>query len=89
MALQDHFRPPLSTRRHWHAFHNAWATYPAYRPVLRDGQAELDIWQETLAIGRALPMLPLWLPGQLCLPVDLEATYDRTCQQQRIIVDAD
>src|SRR2546421_2237439 len=27
MPLQDHFRPPLSLRRHWHAFHNAWATY--------------------------------------------------------------
>src|SRR2546423_13564027 len=27
MALRDHFRPPLSVRRHWHAFHNAWATY--------------------------------------------------------------
>jgi hypothetical protein len=25
MALQDHFHPPLSVRRHWHAFHNAWA----------------------------------------------------------------
>ena len=29
MALQDHFHPPLSIRRHWHAFHNAWATYIA------------------------------------------------------------
>ena len=29
MVLQDHFRPPLSVRRHWHAFHNAWATYIA------------------------------------------------------------
>ena len=27
MTLQDHFGPPLGTRRHWHAFHNAWATY--------------------------------------------------------------
>src|SRR5947209_5090713 len=27
MPLQDHFHPPLSTRRRWHAFHNAWATY--------------------------------------------------------------
>jgi hypothetical protein len=27
MALQDHFRLPLSVRRHWHAFHNAWVTY--------------------------------------------------------------
>ncbi|HEY9649485.1 MAG TPA: DUF4058 domain-containing protein, partial [Coleofasciculaceae cyanobacterium] len=29
MMLPDHFHPPLSTRRHWHAFHNAWATYIA------------------------------------------------------------
>ena len=29
MPLLDHFRPPLSTRRHWHAFHNSWATYLA------------------------------------------------------------
>ncbi len=27
MPLLDHFHPPLSTRRHWHSFHNAWATY--------------------------------------------------------------
>src|SRR5437667_12300970 len=27
MTLQDHFRPPLGVRRHWHAFHNSWATY--------------------------------------------------------------
>jgi hypothetical protein len=29
MPLRDHFRPPLSLRRHWHAFHNAWATFLA------------------------------------------------------------
>jgi Protein of unknown function (DUF4058) len=29
MPLLDHFRPPLSTRRHWHSFHNAWSTYLA------------------------------------------------------------
>ncbi len=27
MTLLDHFRSPLSDRRHWHSFHNAWATY--------------------------------------------------------------
>ena len=25
MPLLDHFHPPLSQRRHWHAFHNHWA----------------------------------------------------------------
>jgi hypothetical protein len=208
VPLQDHFRPPLSTRRHWHAFHNAWATYlssylnerlpegyfaennvqfgmaasdptpsipvsilsdsvevlvfgaeggpvlagavelvspankdrpahrdafvskcaacvqqgvglvvvdvvterranlhdellarlgspgrvplaadlyaVAYRAVERAGQTSLDVWQEELALGRTLPTLPLWLKGGLCLPVDLEATYERTCREQRI-----
>ena len=27
MPLLDHFRPPLSGRRHGHSFHNSWATY--------------------------------------------------------------
>ena len=26
MPLLDHFRPPLSEYRHWHSFHNSWAT---------------------------------------------------------------
>ena len=29
MPLLDHFRPPLQARRHWHSFHNAWATFIA------------------------------------------------------------
>jgi hypothetical protein len=205
MPLLDHFRPPLSGRRHWHAFHNAWATYIAsdlnrilpddyfaepnvkfgieidvaipisiiidlievlvfgreagptlagaielvspankdrashreafvskcaaylqqgvgllivdvvtdrlanlhdelvsrlgtpeaatwgaelyacsYRPVMHDGEASLDLWRQALTIGGDLPTLPLWLPGGLYLPVDLEATYLRTCREHRI-----
>jgi hypothetical protein len=58
----------------------------SYRPVDRDGQSSLDIWREGLAIGKSLPSLPLWLRGSLCLRVDLDATYDRTCREQRIPV---
>src|SRR5438309_11995681 len=29
MSLQNHFRPPLSVRRHWHSFHPSWATVTA------------------------------------------------------------
>jgi hypothetical protein len=52
--------------------------------VKRDEQPNLDIYQEALAVGRPLPTLPLWLRGNLCMPVDLDATYDRTCREQRI-----
>lgn len=56
----------------------------AYHVLEREEQPSLDIWLEVLEVGRELPTLPLWLPGGLCLPVKLHATYARTCQEQRI-----
>jgi hypothetical protein len=56
----------------------------AYRPVEHEGQASLEIWEETLALGRPLPTMPLWLPGFLSIPVELNETYERTCREQRI-----
>jgi len=56
----------------------------AYRPVERAGTPALDIWYEPLALGQPLPTVPLWLRGGLCLPVELEATYERTCVEQRV-----
>jgi hypothetical protein len=60
----------------------------AYRVVKREGQPFLDMWHEALTVGGSLPAMPLWLRGGLCLPVDLNATYVRTCQEQRIEVDS-
>ena len=58
----------------------------AYRPILRADQPNLDIWQEPLAVGSGLPTMPLWLPGNLCVPVNLNESYDRTCREQRITI---
>jgi hypothetical protein len=57
----------------------------AYRPVLQADRPNLAVWHEPLAVGDGLPQMPLWLPGELCLPLDLAATYDRTCREHRII----
>lgn len=56
----------------------------AFRPVERESKCWLDVWREPIAVGQRLPTLPLWLRGGLCLPVELEATYERTCIEQRI-----
>lgn len=57
----------------------------AYRPVKHAGQTSLDIWQEPLTVGHSLPIVPLWLRGNLCFPVDLDTTYNRTFQEQRLM----
>jgi hypothetical protein len=56
----------------------------AFRRVEREGAGALDVWREPLTVGQRLPTLPLWLRGGLCLPVELEATYERTCVEQRV-----
>jgi hypothetical protein len=57
----------------------------AYRPVQQDEEVQLAVWQEVLQIGATLPTLPLWLRQGPCLRVDLEASYERTCSEQRIL----
>lgn len=56
----------------------------AYRPVVRDGRTELDVWTATLALGDALPTLPLRLQGDLFVPVDFASTYEEACRKRRI-----
>jgi hypothetical protein len=57
----------------------------AYRPVDHDGEGSLDIWNQTLELGAALPVLPLYLKSGPCLSIDLEATYERTRREQRLV----
>jgi hypothetical protein len=56
----------------------------AYRPIRRDPKDEVDAWLTPLAIGQPLPTLPLALTAELCLPIDLEATYSDACRKLRL-----
>jgi hypothetical protein len=40
----------------------------------------VEEWEHVLAIGAPLPTLPLWLTDRLSVPLELEATYEETCQ---------
>ena len=54
-------------------------------PELADLQAEWDhCWPQALAVGQPLPVLPLALNAELCLPLDLEASYAVACQRRRL-----
>jgi hypothetical protein len=39
----------------------------------------LQTWSHTLALGHSFPTLPLWLTGQLAVPLDLEQSYEQAC----------
>jgi hypothetical protein len=60
-----------------------WAA--AYRPWQAARQTWLEIWREPLAVGATLPALPFWLKNGPCLKNELEATYMRTCVEERLI----
>jgi hypothetical protein len=56
----------------------------AYRPARRGKANLLDLWHAPLAVGQALPLLPLGLRGAFFVPVDLEATYTEARQRCRL-----
>jgi hypothetical protein len=56
----------------------------AYRPLRRQEREEIDVWPEVLALGAPLPVLPLALSGEYCLPVDLETTYADALRRRRL-----
>jgi hypothetical protein len=56
----------------------------AYRPVLRGGETQVDVWTAHCEVGAALPTLPLRLRGDLFAPVNFEETYQEACRRRRI-----
>jgi hypothetical protein len=44
----------------------------------------VQTWAHTLALGRSLPTLPLWLDEDFWVPLDLELTYEQTCKNLRM-----
>lgn len=56
----------------------------AYRPVVRQAGEMIEMWPQPLAVGQELPTLPLALSAELCLPINLEATYTAACQRRRL-----
>lgn len=80
MPLLDHFRPPLSQRRHWDSFHGAWAEamaihlnqsllpehFVAEARVQLGGQVEIDVatFSENGAGTAGAGGVALWAPPQ-------------------------
>jgi hypothetical protein len=61
---------------------------PIYAAVCRtkraDDSGRFQTWAQPLALGQPLPTLPLWLSGELAVPLELEANYEETCRILRI-----
>lgn len=56
----------------------------AYRVLRVNDQPRLDVWPFPLTLGESLPTLPLWLAPDLAVPLELEPTYEETCQSLRL-----
>ena len=51
----------------------------SYRVVRENGIDRLDVWPFPLAVGEPLPVVPLWLNPVLAVPLELEPTFEETC----------
>jgi hypothetical protein len=71
-----------SRQRPWQAATGLYAV--AYRAVTVRKSPRIEAWPETLTIGEPLPIMPLWLSLDLCVPLVLEESYLGTCESLRI-----
>ena len=47
-------------------------------------ETHLEAWLEAITVGKVLPRMPLWVESDLCLPLELEQSYQATCEALRI-----
>jgi hypothetical protein len=71
-----------SRRAAWKSATGLYAV--AYRPVTVRKRPRIEVWTDVLTLGQVLPVLPLWLSLDLCVPVRLEESYLATCESLRI-----
>jgi hypothetical protein len=50
----------------------------------RQQQDMIDLWLALLTLNAPLPRLPLFLGEELCLTIDLEATYVEACRRLKL-----
>ena len=66
----------------WHSPTDLYAV--AYRAVTTRKMPRVEAWPEPLTLGKALPIMPLWLSLDLCISLRLEESYQATCRSLRI-----
>ena len=57
----------------------------AYQPQRTEEGDQIKLWLEQVKLGQPLPTMPLALRGVGFVPVDLEGTYRRTCEDSRLV----
>jgi hypothetical protein len=55
------------------------------RWVRKAERAILETWSHGLAVGQRLPTLPLWLTDTRVVPLDLEQSYEKACDDLSIV----
>jgi len=72
----------LSEREPWPEDAPLYAV--AYRVTKENEHWQMDTWNQRLALGAALPTLPLWLASNFAVPLELEPSYEETCKVLRL-----
>jgi len=56
----------------------------AYRSRRENAHTKIDWWEQALAVGQAMPKVPMWIGIDVKVPIDLEASYMKTFDYIRV-----
>lgn len=55
-----------------------------WTPNAAGTRARLEAWSQPMAVGQPLPALPVWLPDEQSVLLDLERSYEQACEDLSI-----
>jgi hypothetical protein len=55
------------------------------RWTMKANRTIFEAWSHELSIGQPLPILPLWLSTDLVVPLELESSYEQSCNDLWIL----
>ena len=79
LNLSDDFRWDTPTHLSAVSYRTAQGRIKPDTPI-GNGRVRLDVWPHVLAVGAAMPTVPLWLTPGLVVPLELEVTYLAACE---------
>lgn len=83
--LYDEFFDLLEAKELESAWRSTTGLYViSFRALTAGRNPRVDVWAQELALAKELPIMPLWLSADLCVPVNLEESYIATCESLRI-----
>jgi hypothetical protein len=83
VSLHEELMRFLELAEFWSSAPTSPTFAATYRWMHNHKLGRLETWTYPLSVGQPLPAVPVWLAYDIAIPLELDASYERTCELLR------